>query len=290
MTNEQAIEAFLQSNKEVKANNITTHYNENDGENLLRQYGTVIATRKGNKVTFTGKKYSKTTTKLTNDIKYLANKYGFVIEKSKKFAKGSNVVEYRRGGVMGDVYSIQNKEQFKQLITTYNELSEKFGVLNYFLDHNDNSVVFLMHGDEESMYDTIKLQRYIDSLYSRGFDVFDKTKNKNIIITKDNSQGGGYVYFKLKLSKIVQYDKGGNADSENAEMVLNENKQIKHHTEELPNAIKGKHVPAWVVAKVNRSASDLSDATHYLDGAKYGKGGNTENGKTWLDGIEYLFC
>ena len=170
MTNEQAIEAFLQSNKEVKANNITTHYNENDGENLLRQYGTVIATRKGKKVTFTGKKYSKTTAKLTNDIKYLANKYGFVIEKSKKFAKGSNV------------------------------------------------------------------------------------------------------------------------DSENAEMVLNENKQIKHHTEELPNAIKGKHVPAWVVAKVHESASDLSDATHYLDGAKYGKGGNTENGKTWLDGIEYLFC
>jgi len=171
-------------------------------------------------------------------------------------------------------------------------------------------------------------------------------------------------YVKLAISnEMKKFAKGSNVDSENAEMVLNENKQIKHHTEELPNAIKGKHVPAWVVAKVHESASDLSDATHYMDGAKYGKGGafsesyiaikphgedteklekylskhkfdyskkdsevhvvidsnaeakiealrnylrsnlwdfyvigsygkggNTESGKTWLDGIEYLFC
>jgi hypothetical protein len=116
---------------------------------------------------------------------------------------------YRTGGVMGDIYSIQNAEQFKQLMTTYNELSEKFGVVNYFLDHKDNSVAFLMQGDEESMSNTLKLQRYIDTLNDRGFDVFDKTKNKNIIIKEDNSQGGGYVYFKLKLSKIVQYADGG---------------------------------------------------------------------------------
>ena len=68
-----------------------------------------------------------------------------------------------------------------------------------------------------------------------------------------------------------KYGKGANI--ENAEMVLNNNKQIAHHTKELASAVKGKEVPAWVVAKVNRSASDLSDATHYLDGAKFGKGG-----------------
>jgi hypothetical protein len=71
-----------------------------------------------------------------------------------------------------------------------------------------------------------------------------------------------------------QYGKGGGVNSENAEMVLNNNKQIAHHTKELQSAVKGKNVPAWVVAKVNRSASDLSDATHYLDGSKYNKGGN----------------
>jgi hypothetical protein len=135
-------------------------------------------------------------------------------EEEQEYAKGSTVKGYRKGGVMGDIYSIQNAEQFKQLITTYNELSEKFGVLNYFLDHKDNSVVFLMYGDESSMQDTVKLQRYVDALYDRGFDLFDKTKNKNITIQIDNSQGGGYVYFKLKLSKIVRYAKGGKTPEE----------------------------------------------------------------------------
>ncbi len=71
------------------------------------------------------------------------------------------------------------------------------------------------------------------------------------------------------------YGEGGNIAEENKEMVANNNKQIRHHTEELEKVLKkDKDVPAWVVAKVNRSASDLSDATHYLDGdSKYAKGG-----------------
>jgi hypothetical protein len=76
----------------------------------------------------------------------------------------------------------------------------------------------------------------------------------------------------------LSYAKGGNLQNdENAQMVANNNKQIRHHTEELESAVKGKHVPAWVVAKVNRAANDLSDATHYLDGeSKYKGGGSLE--------------
>lgn len=83
------------------------------------------------------------------------------------------------------------------------------------------------------------------------------------------------LYFTPRNAKEVfegalegkRFKKGGTTESENAQMVLNQNKQIAHHTEELPNAVKkASHVPAWVVAKVNRSANDISDATHYLDG------------------------
>lgn len=65
------------------------------------------------------------------------------------------------------------------------------------------------------------------------------------------------------------------SNNENAEMVINNNNQIKHHTDELRKLVTPKtEVPAWVVSKVGRSASDLSDATHYLDGAsKYDNGG-----------------
>lgn len=81
----------------------------------------------------------------------------------------------------------------------------------------------------------------------------------------------------LKKNKMAN---GGGIERENAEMVLNNNKQISHHTKELASAVKGKKVPAWVVAKVNRSASDLSDATHYLDGSKFKNGGGVgENSK-----------
>lgn len=81
------------------------------------------------------------------------------------------------------------------------------------------------------------------------------------------------------LNEGKKYVKGGGVESENKEMVLNNNKQIAHHTKELQNAIKGKNVPAWVVAKVNRSASDLSDATHYMEGQgkSYADGGGVDD-------------
>jgi hypothetical protein len=88
----------------------------------------------------------------------------------------------------------------------------------------------------------------------------------------------------IEKNSVKQAKNGANigSNNENAEMVLNNNKQIAHHTKELASAVKGKQVPAWVVAKVNRSASDLSDATHYLDGvnSKYGKGSTIKNDDT----------
>lgn len=94
------------------------------------------------------------------------------------------------------------------------------------------------------------------------------------------------------VSELVgnTYEKGGDIGSENMGMVLNNNKQIAHHTKELEEAIKGKKVPAWVVAKVNRAASDLSDATHYLDGTeeKMVKGGGVDKGIDLFEDYENI--
>ena len=93
------------------------------------------------------------------------------------------------------------------------------------------------------------------------------------------------IFRKIK-GKIVQYAKGGYLANENALMVANNNKQIFHHTKEMADALKNKkNVPAWVVAKVNRSASDLSDATHYMEGQdeQYAKGGGVgDEAKNWF--------
>jgi hypothetical protein len=130
----------------------------------------------------------------------------FIAEKipiSSQYAKGGNAI-FMKGGVMGDIYSVEDTEQFKQIITVYNELSEKFGVVNYFIDHNDNSVIFLMESHKNNK--TMDLNRYVNSLQQRGFDVFDKTQD--ISIKKDNGENEKY-YFKLNLSKTVEYGKGG---------------------------------------------------------------------------------
>jgi hypothetical protein len=77
---------------------------------------------------------------------------------------------------------------------------------------------------------------------------------------------------------VLRLRKGGAIQGEeNAEMVMNQNLQIRHHTEELEEILKsGKEVPAWVVSKISRAADSMSDATHYLEGTpdKMARGGN----------------
>jgi hypothetical protein len=64
------------------------------------------------------------------------------------------------------------------------------------------------------------------------------------------------------------YKHGGKIDiaEQNKEMLLNYAEELEHHTEEFEEAAKkAKNVEPWVVAKMERSTTDLSDVTHYLD-------------------------
>ena len=97
-----------------------------------------------------------------------------------------------------------------------------------------------------------------------------KGNQKNLDLNK-NGRLDSEDFALLRGNKMA---KGGNIDNENTQTVLSNNTQIAHHTQELKNAVKGKNVPGWVVSKVTRAASDLSDATHYLEGEnKMAKGG-----------------
>lgn len=63
---------------------------------------------------------------------------------------------------------------------------------------------------------------------------------------------------------------------DNKRMLENQSNEIEHHSEELSEQVaKTKKVPAWVIAKMERATTDLSDITHYLDGEnKMANGGN----------------
>jgi hypothetical protein len=106
----------------------------------------------------------------------------------------------------------------------------------------------------------------------------DKIKEQGMITNaRDEEHLVKLKEYKKEILKS-KYEHGGEVN-ENAHMVMNQNHQIKHHTEELGNIVtENTHVPAWVVAKIADAANDLSDATHYLDGEndenlRYEKGG-----------------
>lgn len=71
------------------------------------------------------------------------------------------------------------------------------------------------------------------------------------------------------------FKSGGEVDESTA-MVLSQNKAIAHHTKELKNAIsKNEKVEPWVIGKMQRASTDMSDVTHYFDGmTEYAKGGS----------------
>jgi hypothetical protein len=79
------------------------------------------------------------------------------------------------------------------------------------------------------------------------------------------------------IDKDIIFADGGLVNG-NKEMIKSQIKEIKHHANELENTIdKQSDVEAWVVGKMERSTTDLSDVTHYLDGrSEYKKGGNVE--------------
>jgi len=94
--------------------------------------------------------------------------------------------------------------------------------------------------------------------------------------------------------EIVKYNKdwwkmaqGGSVGKGNQEMLRSNVKAIGHHAKEIGSSGGKKEVEAWVVAKSERAATDLSDITHYLDGKKMANGGYMAKGGN-VGNVEYL--
>ena len=67
---------------------------------------------------------------------------------------------------------------------------------------------------------------------------------------------------------------GGNIAKENKEMINSQTIEARHHVEELSKILTKKNkIEPWVVARMERATTDLSDVTHYLEGKKMAKGG-----------------
>ena len=109
--NEEIMRSFLISKGEFEVNNLSTHYNQYDDMMLLRNYYTLIATRKGNVVKITDKKYSKSTSTIVNALVRMARDMGFEVDMVTEFAKGGKT--YNRSWHQ-DHYNVNKEESWER--------------------------------------------------------------------------------------------------------------------------------------------------------------------------------
>jgi hypothetical protein len=88
-----------------------------------------------------------------------------------------------------------------------------------------------------------------------------------------------------------RYAEGGeiSIEAQNKDMLLNYAEELEHHVKEFEEAAKkAEKVMPWVIAKIERSSTDLSDVTHYLasENEKRREYGNGEGEEEYADGGE----
>ena len=126
-------------------------------------------------------------------------------------------------------------------------------------------------------------------------ELFEKLIAQVKVWQKKWSQASIGVEFEGDLFYVddkTSFKNGGTIDEGNSEMIESNIHAIKHHAEEIQHILSsGVEVEAWVLAKAERAATDLSDITHYLDGLKaekhFGKGGMADSG-TFDEGVKAI--
>ena len=107
---------------------------------------------------------------------------------------------------------------------------------------------------------------------------YDKSKE----VATDIHKGWLDADFGDGKGKARLFKKGGvstkpSDEFDNKNMLLNQTKEVAHHSKELNKVVKKQDkVASWVVAKMERATTDLSDVTHYLDGNTFAGGGDTK--------------
>jgi hypothetical protein len=150
------------------------------------------------------------------------------------------------------------------------EYPDKLYVADYFVEKNNTKMA-----DGGTIEDRYTIYGTSDE----GWFVVDKETKRQIHPSEFGRNSWETKQELLADLKSKQMAKGGYmADGgvtvkevveSNADMVLSQIKAVKHHAEELSSVVSRKsNIEAWVVGKIERASTDLSDITHYLEGNK----------------------
>jgi len=151
--------------------------------------------------------------------------------------------------------------------------------------------------DDGGLIDKIKVGTFVR--YKRDEDF---TGGKVISLSghnaKINNWDGSTIELPIKDLEYVKswneskFKEGGSIEKENKEMIDSQTIEARHHVEELSKILTKKNkIEPWVVAKMERATTDLSDVTHYLEGKKmvYGGGVSELRGVGELKGMKTLY-
>lgn len=134
---------------------------------------------------------------------------------------------------------------------------EIYGVLEKYYTGRDNQYEF-----KPSYFEDTRAEEYYDENWE---DINDEI----LSVFHSKFKKGGQV-------KRNRYGEGGDVGQGNLEMMKNQAIQVKHHADELIEALKqNPRIDAWVVSLMDRATQNLSNITHYLDGElkHFSKGG-----------------
>jgi hypothetical protein len=151
--------------------------------------------------------------------------------------------------------------------------------------------------DDGGLIDKIKVGTFVR--YKKDNDF---TGGKVISLSVDNAKinnwDGSIIELPIKDLEYVKswneskFKEGGSIEKENKEMIDSQTIEARHHVEELSKILTKKNkIEPWVVAKMERATTDLSDVTHYLEGKKmvYGGGVSDLGGVGDLKGMKMLY-
>ena len=122
--------------------------------------------------------------------------------------------------------------------------------------------------------DTDSMLAYFD-FKKEASNYLKKVKELGFRNVDPSEFNGQYASF---MTDDSMYRTGGvSVAHENNEMLRNQISEANHHSKELSSVVSGSTpVEPWVVAKMERATTDLSDVTHYIEGKNKMKNSGTE--------------
>jgi len=238
----------------------------------------------------------------------------FFMNKTENFAGGGKITvsDITKGSKFkskdGDVFIIDNVGEYdKQYKWTPVMTSWEGGSKGNYRDDIKEVVSFLNELKAQKIFIgggvTTKVVTFPDYLDFKYYVLREDEQNYYVVNEekidhwKNANRIDKVYYYEEVLPKseviIFGFEKnifadGGSIEQQNYAMIKSNNKQIMHHSKELSDVLKkNKTIPAWALALVNQSSQNLSNVTHYLEGAeKYATGGVSK--KVFGDNVTFL--